>query len=159
MLYALSSINDSPLSPFDAVHMSTLHIAAVCLTDKQGRLLVVRKHNTRFWMLPGGKAESGETPFATMQREVLEEIGIQVTKEHTPYLGHFEAVAANEADHQVSAHIFYGHYDGQLTPLAELAEVKWTYPAHLPEADIAPILKEAVLPALMTRLAADTTAI
>lgn len=143
---------------FNAKYMPTLQIAAICLTDTLGRLLVVRKHNARFWMLPGGKSEAGETPFATMQREVQEEIGIQVTENASAYLGQFEAAAANEPDHRVDAHVFYGTYDGELSPLAELAEVKWAYPAHLDADNTAPLLKEAVLPALMRKLAADTAA-
>ena len=138
--------------------MTTLHIAAVCLTDNQGRLLVVRKHNARFWMLPGGKAEPGETPFATMQREALEEIGIHLTEDMVTYLGHFTAAAANEPGYSVSAHIFYGNYDGALTPLAELAEVTWVLPEALPADTTAPLLKEAVLPALRKVFAAGTTA-
>lgn len=138
--------------------MTTLHIAAVCLTDTLGRLLVVRKHNARFWMLPGGKAESGETPFATMQREAQEEVGIHLTEEQVTYLGHFTAAAANEPGFSVSAHVFYGNYDGVLTPLAELAEVAWVLPEALPEDTTAPLLKEAVLPALRKVCAAGTTA-
>jgi 8-oxo-dGTP pyrophosphatase MutT (NUDIX family) len=135
--------------------MPTLHIAAVCLTDNTGRLLVVRKHNARFWMLPGGKADAGETPLATMQREVMEEVGIVLTEAMTRYLGHYEAIAANEPDHRVSAHVFYGRYDGDITPLAELAEAIWVHPADLAEDSTAPLLKEAVLPALMQKLTED----
>ncbi|MCY7264598.1 NUDIX domain-containing protein, partial [Pseudomonas protegens] len=51
---------------------ATLNIAIACLIDERGRLLVVRKRSTRFFMLPGGKAEPGETPLQTLKRELHE---------------------------------------------------------------------------------------
>jgi 8-oxo-dGTP diphosphatase len=138
--------------------MHTLHIAAICLTDPQGRLLVVRKHNSRFWMLPGGKTEHEETPFLTMKRELLEETGIHISKDQATYLGEFEAAAANEPDTRVNAHIFYGNYARTVIPQAELAEAKWVYPAHLTPTDTAPLLLEAVIPAWMMALATTQAA-
>lgn len=119
---------------------------------------MVRKHNARFWMLPGGKAETGETPLQTMQREVLEETGIILGDEDTGYLGHFEAKAANEPDHMVSAHVFYGQFTGEVTPMAELAEVAWHMPGELATDTTAPLLYEWVVPALREKLAATGAA-
>lgn len=39
--------------------MTVFRIAAACLLDAQGRLLLVRKRGTRAFMLPGGKHEPG----------------------------------------------------------------------------------------------------
>lgn len=53
---------------------TTLHIAAACLFEEQGRLLLVRKRNTRFFMLPGGKREADEDALSALERELLEEL-------------------------------------------------------------------------------------
>lgn len=41
-------------------------------------LLVRRAYPPNDWVMPGGNAEAGESPIATMQREVLEEVGLDV---------------------------------------------------------------------------------
>ena len=43
------------------------------------------KHLAEFWELPGGKLESGESPWQGLQRELEEEIGILATR-GKPYL-------------------------------------------------------------------------
>jgi ADP-ribose pyrophosphatase YjhB (NUDIX family) len=49
--------------------------------DPAGRLLLIRRghppHEGR-WSLPGGRVESGESPEAAVEREVLEETGLRV---------------------------------------------------------------------------------
>ncbi|NMY18444.1 NUDIX domain-containing protein [Pseudomonas sp. WS 5019] len=53
---------------------TTLHIAAACLFDARGRLLLVRKRNTRCFMLAGGKREADEDALSALERELLEEL-------------------------------------------------------------------------------------
>lgn len=47
--------------------------------DGSGRLLMVKTHNRASLVLPGGLVESGESPAAAGRREVLEEVGIEVS--------------------------------------------------------------------------------
>ena len=49
---------------------------AIVLQDQQ--VLLVKRDNPRFWELPGGGMIPGETPEATVVREVQEETGVQV---------------------------------------------------------------------------------
>jgi len=46
---------------------------------KDGKILLVRRHNlSRTWGVPGGVQELGETIRETAQREVLEEVGLDL---------------------------------------------------------------------------------
>jgi 8-oxo-dGTP diphosphatase len=48
------------------------------LTDGHGRLLLVKPSYRETWGVPGGVVEEGETPDECVQREVREEIGLDV---------------------------------------------------------------------------------
>lgn len=127
---------------------TTLHIAAACLLDPLGRLLVVRKRHTQTFMLPGGKREPGEAPLAALLRELDEELHLQLAPDLLQHLGHFQAQAANEADTQVHADIFHARLPYAVQPAAELEELRWYSPAEPFDAPLAPLLREQVLPTL-----------
>lgn len=64
--------------------MSTplLLVVAGVLYDGAGRILLAQRPDGKalagLWELPGGKLESGESPEAALQRELQEELGIDV---------------------------------------------------------------------------------
>lgn len=127
---------------------TTLHIAAACLFDEQGRLLLVRKRNTRFFMLPGGKREPGEDALSALERELLEELELQLQTGALQPIGQFQAPAANEANTRVQADIFRAALPHAVQPAAELEELRWLDTSlPLPD-DLAPLLRDQVLPAL-----------
>ncbi|MFI7865665.1 NUDIX domain-containing protein [Ectopseudomonas khazarica] len=127
---------------------TTLHIAAACLFDERGHLLLVRKRNTRFFMLPGGKREAGEDALAALGRELFEELELRLAADALHALGQFQAAAANEADTWLQADIYRASLPHPVQPAAELEELRWlALDAPLPD-DLAPLLREQVLPAL-----------
>ncbi len=59
-----------------------IHVVAGALFDSRGRVLIAQrppgKHMAGGWECPGGKLDPGETPRAGLDRELREELGIEV---------------------------------------------------------------------------------
>ena len=113
------------------VGTTTLHIVAAVIVRDDGRALLVRKRGTSAFMQVGGKIEPGEDPVSALVRECAEEIGLVVDPAAVRPLGRRTAVAANEPDHVVDAHVFeVALPDGfDVETLAELEEHVWVDPA------------------------------
>jgi 8-oxo-dGTP pyrophosphatase MutT (NUDIX family) len=56
-----------------------MRIAGLAFRD--GHVLVHRAVHEPFWTFPGGRAEVGETSPETLKREMMEELGVEVTVE------------------------------------------------------------------------------
>ncbi|WP_425955296.1 NUDIX hydrolase [Xylanimonas sp. McL0601] len=104
-------------------------VAAVVVRD--GQFLLVRKRGTTAFMQVGGKIEPGELPLEALVREVAEEIGLMLDPAAVRPLGRLEAVAANEPDHVVDAHVFGVDLPPGVEPepRAELEDLVWVDPA------------------------------
>jgi 8-oxo-dGTP pyrophosphatase MutT (NUDIX family) len=61
------------------VDLFSLRVAGVAL--RGGQVLIHRSVDDDFWCLPGGRAEFGECASATLHREILEELGVEVEVE------------------------------------------------------------------------------
>ncbi len=140
---------------------SIITVAAVAITDRNGRILTVRKKGTQLFQFPGGKPEPGESMLTAACREVTEEIGLHLRRDHLHYLGRFDAPAANEANHVVRATVFTYPAefiapenlprDGSREARAEIAEVWWASANLEPAGDrkeLAPLLCDRVFPAM-----------
>jgi 8-oxo-dGTP diphosphatase len=61
---------------------AVIHVVAGILRDERGRILLAQrpqgKHLAGLWEFPGGKCEPGESPEQALQRELHEEIGVEI---------------------------------------------------------------------------------
>jgi 8-oxo-dGTP diphosphatase len=71
-----------PVFPLSS-EMKRIHVAAAAIFDSSGRVLLARRanhvHQGGLWEFPGGKLETGESPIQALERELLEELGIEVS--------------------------------------------------------------------------------
>ena len=62
--------------------MKRIHVAAAAVCDARGRILIAQRpanvHQGGLWEFPGGKLEQGESARQALQRELREELGIEV---------------------------------------------------------------------------------
>ena len=127
--------------------MPDIHVSAAVITDRAGRVLVVRKRDTIRFMQPGGKPEPGESAAETCARELQEELGLHVGADELTPLGTFVSDAANEPGHRVVAAAFSLTVSPEdVTAQAELAELRWIVPADVATTPLAPLSLEHLLP-------------
>ena len=123
--------------------MKIITVAAAIILNEQNQLLLVRKKNTQFFMQVGGKLEPNELPENTMLREIEEEISVKAEIEQ--FIGRFETLAANEAEHQLISYVYRVTLDQAPKIDAEIAEMKWI---DLDDSQtlLAPLTKNVVIP-------------
>lgn len=132
--------------------MSLVHVAVGVVRNSFGQILIARRashqHQGGLWEFPGGKIELGETPRAALERELKEEVGIDVlaTSALTKVEHHYNDKSVLLDVHYVTA--FAGEASGR-----EGQPVCWVPPDRLreyqfPAANI-PILHAIALPSHM----------
>jgi 8-oxo-dGTP diphosphatase len=112
------------------------------------RLLLVRKRGSDFLILPGGKPERNESDAETLSRELAEELGCGVISDQLKFLGTFSDEAAGMPGVRVTIKLYAGGLIGTPIPHAEIESIVWWTRTALPEASLAPSLRNSILPFL-----------
>jgi 8-oxo-dGTP diphosphatase len=107
-------------------------VAAVALVDVDSRVLVQRRPAHKswagWWEFPGGKVHEGETPEATVVRELKEELGLDITESClAPFT--FTSYAYDDF-HLLMVLYLCRVWDGKPTPHEEQT-LKWIKPMEL----------------------------
>lgn len=122
--------------------MRIVLVAACALIDADGRVLIAErpagKSLAGLWEFPGGKVEAGESPEATLVRELVEEIGVTTKVECLAPLTF--ASHAYDDFHLLMPLYVCRRFEGIARPL-EGQRLKWVFPKTLrdypmPPADI-----------------------
>ena len=126
---------------------NTLYLASALITDKDNRLLTVRKKTSAYYMMAGGKIEKGESPEQALIRELDEELNLTVTSEDLTLLGTHSTTAVNEPNTIVTAHIYHLILENKnVQPAAEIAEIKWLTKHTYQNTKLAHLLEEFSIP-------------
>ena len=138
-----------------------LHVMAGALVGKDGRVLIAQrpagKAHAGKWEFPGGKKHPAEVPQQGLYRELLEELGIEVT-EARPLLKvrhEYPAGVAGEAPRRVLIDAWVVTAWRGLPAALDGQGLQWVTPEELESVDLleadAPLVTALRLPAVLAR--------
>jgi len=119
--------------------VETVLVVAVALVDADGRVLIAKrpegKHMAGLWEFPGGKVNAGELPETALVRELMEELGIDITESCLAPV----TFASHLYDdfHLLMPLYVCRVWNGTVTAL-EGQELKWVRPVRLGDYDMPP---------------------
>lgn len=123
--------------------------AGVLLRDR--KFLVARSRGKNIFVAPGGKLEQGESLIEALQRELREELGIEVRSSDLREMGTFYAAAAGQESAYLQMDVFFVDvWKGEITPSAEVEELLWINSAPPAGIEIGSVFLHDVLPRLKT---------
>lgn len=134
---------------------TTIRGRACAVLHHEGRVLLNRYGGDDFWALPGGSVEVGEFSSGALEREVLEEVGIQVA------CGRLLWVIENLFDYRGTHYTEFGFYyeaawpagaaitDGEFAGAEAEQFFRWCDAAEVAAVDLRPSGLKAPLLALM----------
>lgn len=108
----------------------TLGVRGV-VQDSEGQVLLLKHTYTAGWHFPGGGVERGEPAETALEREMLEEAGIQITERPSLH-GVFSNHDIFRNDHVLVFRI-RDYRETEPTSVNEIAEIGWFDPADIPD--------------------------
>jgi len=107
------------------------------VVDDTGRILLIQRADNHKWAMPGGALEAGETPAAGVEREALEETGVQCKAR--AFVGVFDSRLSQSPTRHHLYHLVFlcepldTSALGQGSHRHEVLEVRWFEANALPE--------------------------
>lgn len=128
--------------------MQILHLASAIITNPQNEFLIVRKNNSSYFQMVGGKIDVEEQPIETLIRECQEEIQIDISSSPIELLGEHSTKAVNEQETLVEAQIFHVALPENtfVQCASEIAEFAWMSKTSYQNYQLAHLLREFSLP-------------
>jgi 8-oxo-dGTP diphosphatase len=110
---------------------------------KEGQILITKRpenvHLAGLWEFPGGKVESGESLESALQREIQEEIGLEIRLD-----SEFFTIDHDYPTKSVRLHFFNCTVlAGEAKPL-DVADLRWVKPADLGNYEFPPADNELI---------------
>ena len=125
-----------PFTPDAARPLPVIQVAAG-LIARGGRYLIARRkadtHLGGLWEFPGGKREPGESLTDCLQRELREELGIDVTG---PV--HFRTIRHEYSEKTVELHFFHCTIRRGEARAMDCEEIRWVMPGELTSYEFPP---------------------
>ncbi len=104
--------------------MQVVQTVGLVVVDQQ-QLLLAFSSRKQAWYLPGGKVDENETALVALQREIAEELQVQLQPEATKYYMHISAPAFGECDLQMEEECYRYHLPANWMPSAEVAAIRY----------------------------------
>ena len=127
-------------SLLDAFESMTPEIRLAAIIARDGKLLLIRhqKKSARYWVLPGGRLQGGETLKAGLKRELREELGLRSVD-----VGRLVIVCETLAPDRNVVNLIYEAEIGEGRPQLDrsdpiLAGMDWVPVSRLAELDFRP---------------------
>jgi 8-oxo-dGTP diphosphatase len=99
-------------------------LAWIHLKDKQ--VLGTRSKGKDTYYIPGGKREKDESDLQALEREITEELNVQLIPDTVRFVGKFEAQAHGKPEGTlVRMSCYTGDYEGILKASSEIEELCW----------------------------------
>ena len=90
------------------------------------RILMARSKGKSLYYLPGGKRDEGESDLQALNREIKEEISVDLVPASLAHAGVFEAQADGKpAGVLVSMTCYFADYTGTIRAASEIEEIAW----------------------------------
>jgi 8-oxo-dGTP pyrophosphatase MutT (NUDIX family) len=123
--------------------------AGVIIKDK--KFLVVREKGENVWKNVGGKLEENETPEECLQREIKEELGIELKDTPQFYFSLPTTQAVSDPTISLDIHLYRCLCDQEPTPCGEITELHWLSKEEFEkkEVDLAYQIQDFIVPRLI----------
>ncbi|NIO20420.1 MAG: NUDIX domain-containing protein [Candidatus Aenigmarchaeota archaeon] len=117
---------------------------------KNNKILVVREAGWEKYGLPGGTIKENEEVFDCLEREIKEELNVDVKKDSLEYLGIFEDVAMNEANTIIQIKLYKAELESEPSKTSEVEDMFW-FGKDDDFEKLGPIDKNKIIPALINK--------
>lgn len=125
-----------------------IRVAVTIVRDSKILLVQHEKHGRRYWLLPGGGLEYGETAAECGARELMEETGLEVQVGDLFFIS--ESIPPDGHRHVLNLY-YQGMYRGGTIVVGQddvLRDAQWVDLADLPHLTLYPAVTREVLEAL-----------